>query len=61
MGDLLNHFGDFFFSTAYRGGVVGLENVVDKKNTQVYQDRGLARPDCSERRERTCLRYSYGW
>ena len=51
----------FFFSTAYRGGVVGLENVVDKKNTQVYQDRGLARPDCSRRRERTCLRYSYGW
>lgn len=60
-GNLLNHFGDFFFSTAYRGGVVGLENVGDVENTQVYQDRGLARPDCSKRRERTCLRYSYGW
>lgn len=38
-----------------------MENVGDVENTQVYQDRGLARPDCSKRRERTCLRYSYGW
>lgn len=27
---------------------MGLKNVGDKKNTQVYQDRGLARPDCSK-------------